>query len=314
MDSAEEIRHLARPASSPILGVSIVNYLSHASVELLLESLSDFACDATVQVVIVDNSQDLERREYQRLNEITSRFANNRLQIEVLAAERNLGYGAGNNLAVARLIETGSTFLWVLNPDTTVSGSAKSLIAEATKSPQALWSTVTQENGVTSHGLGLLSTLTGQAVASSRREVEVNRYSLHYPGGHSIIFSLDAWQQLNGFDEDYFLFMEEADLTLRSWQIGIAIGTLKSVTVHHDQGLTTGSSTEIGSKSLLAFTEATKSRMVFFRKRYPLRLPVIVLIRSAYIARVLIKGNTAGAKAIAKGILLGLSKKLKSGV
>jgi N-acetylglucosaminyl-diphospho-decaprenol L-rhamnosyltransferase len=314
MDSAEEIRQLPLPISSPVLGVSIVNYFSHASVELLLESLSDFARDATVQVVIVDNSQDLERRECQRLNDIASRFANSRLRIEVLAAKSNLGYGAGNNLGVARLIETGSTFLWVLNPDTTVSGSAKALIAEASKSPQALWSTVTQENGVTSNGLGLLSTLTGQATASSRREVEVSRYSLHYPGGHSIIFSLDAWRQLNGFDEDYFLFMEEADLTLRSWQIGIAIGTVKSVTVHHDQGLTTGSSTDVRSKSLLAFTEATKSRMVFFRKRYPFRVPVIVLIRSCYIARVLTKGNTAGAKAIAKGIFIGLSKKLTSGV
>lgn len=314
MDSADETRHLPQAVSSSILGVSIVNYLSHASVELLLESLSDFAHDETVQVVVVDNSQDLERREYQRLNEIASRLASSRLRIEVLSAERNLGYGAGNNLGVARLIEMGAVFLWVLNPDTTVSGSAKALIAEATRSPKALWSTITKENGITSNGLGLLNTLTGQATASSREEAEVNRYSLHYPGGHSIIFSLDAWRQLNGFDEDYFLFMEEADLTLRSWHIGTAIGTLKSVTVHHDQGLTTGSTRDVGSKSLLAFTEATKSRMVFFRKRYPFRVPVIVLIRSAYFARVLIKGNAPGARAIAKGILLGLSKKLTSGV
>lgn len=300
--------------SSSVLGISIVNYFSHESVSFLLNSLADFAQGTRVLVTVVDNSQDPHRQEYKRLQERVARFSNSSMEIEVIAADRNLGYGAGNNVAIAHLINKGSTLLWVLNPDTLVRGSALELLEEAARSTATLWSTLTEENSVTSMGLGQLNTLTGQARSSSSEAVSIGRFTLRYPGGHSILLKAETWHRLRGFDEDYFLFMEEADLAVRSSRLRLPIGTLSSISVQHNQGLTTGSSSDISLKSLVAFTEATKSRIVFFRKFYPLRLPVLVLMRLAYMARVLLRGNAAGAKAIARGIFLGLAKKLTTGV
>lgn len=292
-----------------IIGISIVNYFSHSSVKLLLESLQVFATGSTVYVSIVDNSQDQEREELENLRRTASLFANSGLVIEVIAAEANLGYGAGNNVGINHLIQAGATLLWVLNPDTVVRGSASGLASEVAKSRAALWSTVTREHGVTSNGLGELSTLTGKASASLCLKISVERFKMQYPGGHSMLFTVDAWQALKGFDEDYFLFMEEADLTLRSQRLSIETGTLASVTVHHDQGLTTGSTEDVRLKSLVAFSEATRSRIIFFRKFYPRRLPLMLVIRVAYMASVAIRGNLAGAKAIYEGVYNGLAIK-----
>ncbi|WP_156507385.1 hypothetical protein [Arthrobacter sp. OY3WO11] len=289
------------------IGVSVVNYFSSTSVKLLLDSLAEFADGCQILVTIVDNSQDSGRREAELLRDIASIASGSYLQVEVIEAEQNLGYGAGNNLGVRRLIERGATLLWVLNPDTVVHGSATSLANEADSRPAHIWSTVTKENGVISNGLGMLNTLTGRARASSSSTVGLQRFGMRYPGGHSIVFSVEAWQQLNGFDEDYFLFMEEADVTVRSQALGMTVATLGSVIVHHDQGLTTGSTRNIRLKSSVAFTAATTSRIVFFSKFYPRRLPFVLMCRLAYLITILLRGNLGGAKAVAKGIHQGLS-------
>ncbi|WP_190987536.1 glycosyltransferase family 2 protein [Pseudarthrobacter sulfonivorans] len=275
----------------------------------LLESLQPFAQGCQVYVAIVDNSQDPQGKETEALRKAASLASSSSLTVEVITAERNLGYAAGNNVGINRLIEMGATLLWVLNPDTVIRGSASRLVAEAACSAGTLWSTKTVENGITSHGLGRLNTLTGQAGSSPSLTVGVERFSIRYPGGHSLVFTVETWRTLMGFDEDYFLFMEEADLTLRSQHLGVVVRTLLSVTVHHDQGLTTGATKDVLSKSLVAFSEATRSRMIFFRKFYPWRLPILVVSRTAYMISVLVRGNLSGARAINQGIKSGLSMK-----
>ncbi|MDQ0731130.1 glycosyltransferase family 2 protein [Arthrobacter sp. B1I2] len=291
-----------------VLGISIVNYFCHISVASLLKSLQVFAGDIRIFITIVDNSQDDSDSEFERLVLLANEASTGTLDVEVLAAESNLGYAAGNNLAMNRLFERGANLLWVLNPDITVNGTALELIQEVARSKSSLWSTVTVEDTRESHGLGKLNTLTGRAKRSFNRTTFVNNFSLCYPGGHSILSLAGTWSLLKGFDEDYFLFMEEADLTMRSITLGIDVGTLKSVTVHHDQGLTTGSTNNMRTKSTTAFLESTKSRIVFFRKFYPARVPLLMASRIAYMSMVLARGNLRGAKAVWIGILHGLSK------
>lgn len=295
-------------ANTEILGIAVVNYFSHDSIAILLKSLRTFALNVTTIVSIVDNSQDEGRQEYEQLISLSLHMTTDNFKIIVTPAPTNLGYGAGNNLAVTRLIDLNVSLLWILNPDTRVVGSAKQLLREAFTSEFSVWSTTTIEHGIRASGLGKINTLTGQAGPTTRSDIGMRRLSFEYPGGHSILFSTDSWHRVQGFDEDYFLFMEEADLAMRCRSLGIRIGTLRGVSVHHDQGLTTGSSSDIASKSIVAFREATKSRVIFFRKHYPMRLPLLICSRLAYMTVAGSKGNSSGAKAIFGGIVSGLRK------
>ncbi|WP_285247162.1 glycosyltransferase family 2 protein [Pseudarthrobacter sp. efr-133-R2A-89] len=294
-----------------LLGISVVNYFSCASVAHLLRSLQDFAGTTKVLVTIVDNSQDEAQLEHKQLVLLAKNSSVNGLCVEVLDAGSNLGYGAGNNLGVNRLLERGASVVWVLNPDITVNGTAPELLQEVAKSQSSLWSTLTVEAGQPSYGLGEISTLTGRAKRSFNQEPSIKKFSVCYPGGHSILSRADTWKMAGGFDDNYFLFMEEADLTLRSIELGIHLGTLKSVSVEHDQGLTTGSTNNIRTKSRVAFLESTKSRVIFFRKFYPKRLPILVISRIVYMLVALAKGNLDGAKAVGAGLLRGVSMPIK---
>lgn len=290
------------------LGVSVVNYFSHASIAELLRSLQVFAGSNQILVTIVDNSQDASKHELEQLGLLATSASIGSLDVEVLAADRNLGYGAGNNLGVKRLLERGANVLWVLNPDIKVNGTASGMLQEVARSKASLWSTTTVEDARHSCGLGVLNTLTGGAKRSFKQTTYVSKFAVCYPGGHSIVLLAETWNLLNGFDEDYFLFMEEADLTMRSEALGIVQGTLSSVVVYHDQGLTTGTTNVVARKSETAFLESTKSRIIFFRKFYPFRLVILVISRIGYMFLVLGKGNANGAVAVCHGILRGLSK------
>jgi len=298
-------------AEAPLLGISIVNYFSSESVSRLLDSLRLFAGANKVRVVVVDNSNDYNKREPELLKKSAKAATTATFQVEVLPAASNLGYGAGNNMGMRCLIDRGVKLLWVLNPDTVVSGSASLFLEEIASSTASLWSTCTVEDGKTSHGFGFINTLTGKSTKRDCEVAAVGKFNMSYPSGHSIVFTREAWESLGGFDEDYFLFMEEADLTLRSLHQGLKIGSLQCVSVHHNQGLTTGSTTNLETKSLIAFTEATKSRVIFFRKFFPLRIPLLLLSRYVYALKVYCKGNPAGAKGIVSGITSGLFRQLK---
>lgn len=289
-----------------VLGISIVNYYSHDSVESLIASLVGFTEGVTTRVSIVDNSLDADNRESDELRRLAQAYSSELFTIDVTRSPANLGYGAGNNLAVSVLLERAATLIWILNPDTRVRGRATDLVDDVAKSPSSIWATSTIENDIRGHGLGTLNTLTGRGSTSSQSAFGRRTFSFEYPAGHSILFRRAAWLELGGFDDRYFLFMEEADLALRAHKLGLAMDTLSSVTVEHDQGLTTGSTSDLAAKSVTAFREATKSRVIFFRRFYPVRLPIFLLSRIVYATLVRAKGNVAGSRAVLDGLLSGI--------
>jgi GT2 family glycosyltransferase len=289
-----------------VLGISIVNYYSLSSVEILIQSLVDFTEGITTRVSIVDNSVDFENQESEGLRRLAESCSSELFAIHITRSPTNLGYGAGNNLAVTVLLERGATVVWILNPDTRVGGRAIDLVRDLTMSPSSIWATSTIENGTKGHGLGTLNTLTGRGSTSRQSAFGRRVFSFEYPAGHSILFRREAWLKLGGFDDRYFLFMEEADLALRAHQLGIGMDTLSSATVEHDQGLTTGSTPDLAAKSVTAFREATKSRVIFFRRFYPLRLPVLLVSRISYAMWVRVKGNAAGSRAVLDGLVSGI--------
>jgi GT2 family glycosyltransferase len=206
------------------------------------------------------------------------------------------------------LLKVGAQTVWILNPDVTLLEWDHGLVQEQlTGNDEKIWATPTQENGQTTPGLRSLNTWTGRSHRLSHATAGARGRGVVYPSGHSIIMSARAWNRLGGFDDAYFLFFEESDLAIRAAEHRVAIGTLRGVKVHHDQGLSTGASPVARRKSQLAFEFATASGAIFFRKHFPRRLAAFVIVRVIFALYVGLRVNRGAMTAVLIGLRRGLA-------
>jgi N-acetylglucosaminyl-diphospho-decaprenol L-rhamnosyltransferase len=283
-----------------ILGVAIVNYHSSADVHELIGTLAGCAVDdaLTVLVAVVDNSEQPDD-----LAPALDRAAAAGFPTTLISGKGNVGYAAGNNLAASWLLAEGADVIWVLNPDTRVEPCDLRRVVALAGSGRAVAATMRPGAGLAD--TGSLDLWTGRSAAVPGATADRRRVA--YAAGHSLVVTGAAWRELDGLNERYFLFYEEADLALRCRRRGIPITHLPGVSVVHGRGASTGASDDLRRKSTVTYYHASRSCMIFFRAHRPWRLPVALAARTAYAARVLVAAGPRPAAAVLRGALSGLS-------
>ncbi len=214
--------------------------------DLVLECIASLRADGVDQVVVVDNASADGSAEAVRRAEPG---------VEVLALPRNLGYGSAANRGVAH---TSSPYVVVMNPDVVVApGATKSLVGALEADP----------------GLALVGprveTPAGQLYPSARTFPALvdaaghaffhfvwpdNPFSRRYRmldwdhagpadvdwvAGNHILVRRRAWDEVDGFDEGYFMYMEDVDLCWRLRRAGWRIGYEPAARVVHAIGRST---------------------------------------------------------------------------
>ncbi len=117
----------------------------------------------------------------------------------------------------------------------------------------------------------------------------------------------DVFDKINGFDEDYFIFVEETDLGWRSWLAGYsAIFAYDSVIFHHFSSIKKIASPSFNN--LLVRFHGTKNYILTLYKNLSLGylliiLPKHVLLWFGLATYLLLRGNFSSSKNIYKGIL-----------
>lgn len=287
---------------SKLLGISIVSYFSAKSVDSLLTSLQDICEDKRVSVIIKDNSGASDSIEEQALKKLVYKFSSPSFKVTIHHDRANVGYAKGNNLAVALLLQDEPSLIWVLNPDCSVSGSTKELDS-LSNSRLTIFGTPTLQAGVVSDGFSRMNTFTGRSYRSNSKRCGVDFFGVTYPGGHSMLFSPDAWNALDGFSEEYFLYMEEADLVTRASHHGIRFGVAVSLLINHEGGGTTSiRSGQSLTKSTRTYEEATRSRVTYIRRYRHRRLIVFLSARVLYAVYLCGTGQIERSKAVFRGL------------
>lgn len=151
---------------------------------------------------------------------------------------RNSGFAAGCNAGAA----AGSApLLLFLNPDARlVPGSLEALrnVAGERRDWGAWQALVTMAGGDTintsgnvTHFLGMgWSGRCGEPVAAAPAEpAEVS-----FASGAALMVRREAWEEVDGFDERYFMYGEDLDLGLRLWLSGWAVGIAPDARVEHE--------------------------------------------------------------------------------
>lgn len=238
------------------LSVLIVNYNSGVYAVDCIRSLLQQQSLA-LEVIVVDNaSQD---NSIALLNEAFGK------KITLIKSKENLGFGRANNLAASKA--TGE-YLLLLNPDTIISGphDLSELIQFLEVHPEA---------GMV--GPAIEEPRKGKDVLpryrypASRKLKYTNTFK-NLPGeiawilGACMLIKRGFYEEIAGFDPDYFLYGEDADICLRIRQHGYQIGYCDSVKIMHVSG-----ASEIGADSLDKWLRKKRGIFLFWKKHFDSR-------------------------------------------
>jgi N-acetylglucosaminyl-diphospho-decaprenol L-rhamnosyltransferase len=172
---------------------------------------------------------------------------------EVLATGQNLGFGAGVNRGVARLVDEPELLI-VANPDVEVHRGAISELAAALDEHPG-WGivgpTILTEDGsvypsvrrfpnpVDAAGHALLGLISEDNPFTRRYRSAASRPDggVDWVSGSFFVVRRSAFERLGGFDESYFMFAEDMDLCFRAHELGIGVGVAPTAVVTHVEGV-----------------------------------------------------------------------------
>ena len=212
--------------SGGVLGIVVVNYGSSDLLERNLAPLTAALPDAVT--VVVDNRTDDEERD--RVAVLAGRHG--------WAAEHpssNLGFGTGVNLGARTAFELGATHLLILNPDAVIDpAAAMTLLARSLEAPDGLLCPrILRPDGSFWFDGSDLHLADGRLRNPARRgTAEVEPWLT----GACLLVDRALWERVGGFDDDYFLYWEDVDLSHRVLAAGGRLELCRDVTAIHDEG------------------------------------------------------------------------------
>jgi len=314
--SAEHHPSSAHEAAADVrVGVCIVNYFSADMVERLVGSLRRGAGRASIVVSCVDNSQSDD--EFAALCQVKLRVQDDRVTFLLWRSPVNSGYAGGNNAAAAALVGHHVRTLVIANPDVTMlRGTLEDLDRFVSGHPGVICTATTWCGRVTYSGMSILNrwTSVSRPAPKGHRVGALRRGEVSYPGGHFLATSTVTWLRLGGLSEDFFLYAEEADLSVRALRQNLPVVATDAVEVIHEMGGTTGATVEVSQKSSVVLREAARSAVVFSRKHNLYRTPVVVAFRLGLALLVLRRQGPAASREVLRGIIRGLRASVAAGI
>jgi len=249
------------------LSVAIVNWNTKDDLRACLRSVQAALAAVPAQVIVVDNASSDGSAECVR-----TEFP----WVELVENRRNAGFARANNQAFERA--AGRSIL-LLNPDTAVNAEAiHGLMGFLEKTPSAGAAGLqlrfpdgqlqNSYDSFPTFGSELLSKhlmrLLFPARYPSKRVIPTEPLRVDIVIGACLILRREVVDTLGGFDEGYFLFVEEADLCWRIWRAGWEIYHLPHLSIVHDAKKSKAQATAHAS------IEYARSSYRFYRKSMPL--------------------------------------------
>lgn len=241
------------------VSVVIVNYNSPEYTKKCLKSLSESQkVDFSYSVVVVDNGS----KDPFQIPKAYIEFA------QVLRSESNLGFTGGNNIGIQYAIESfDSEFVFLLNNDTEIDPKCLRLLVKKMLSNNKIGAVCPKiyfgageefhRQDYNKSDLGNVIWYAGGSIdwkhlAAFHRGVdEIDRsqfdkqLSSDFATGCAVLITREVLEKIGGFDERYFLYFEDVDLSLKISTAGYQIAFEPKAKLWH---LNAGSSGGSGSQ------------------------------------------------------------------
>ncbi|HEX2435129.1 MAG TPA: glycosyltransferase family 2 protein [Solirubrobacterales bacterium] len=265
------------PRRGLALDVVVVSYRCEGMLRECLRSLRAHPPDRVpMDVYVVDNASNDGTAEM-----VEREFGEVKLRVN----DRNLGFGAANNLV---LRDTRSPYVLVLNPDTRLTDGALNRLLELMQARPEVGMCgprLELEDGTLDHAskrsfptpLSALGHLTGvgrrrrSGVLAAYRAPEVDSGPVDAVNGAFMLIRRAALDQVGLFDEGFWMYMEDLDLSYRFARAGWTSWYEPAATVIHVKAGTTGAERTLRLQAAFHY-----GMYRFYRKHYaPHRSPVV---------------------------------------
>jgi GT2 family glycosyltransferase len=212
----------------PKVFIVILNYNGKEVIKKCLASV--FKIDyPNFEVVIIDNNSVDGSFEIARSTFSKASFIKN---------EENLGFSAGNNVGIRFAIERMAQYILILNNDTEVEKDfLKKLVEEGEKNkPSGILSPVifngdTKEVWFSGGKINWLQ-------MKSRHETDIKKeenYETEYITGCAMLIKAEVFKKNGLFDENFFLYWEDADFSVRANRSGFKNIVVSSSWIYHTE-------------------------------------------------------------------------------
>jgi N-acetylglucosaminyl-diphospho-decaprenol L-rhamnosyltransferase len=253
------------------LDVVIVAYHSRELLRECLDALRAHPPSCPMTVVVVDNASGDGTAEL-----VAEEFP----EVDLVASRKNLGFAAATNLGARR---ARSPYLLALNPDTAVTEGALDAaisVLESRSDVAVVGPRLVRPDGSFDHAarrsfptpLSALGHFTGvgrRAGAPGRlaayRAPEVESGPIDAVNGAFMLMRRSAFDGAGGFDEGYWMYMEDLDLSYRLAQEGWLTWYEPAATVFHVKGGTVG-----GPRTTRLNWHFHRGMYRFYRRHYAL--------------------------------------------
>lgn len=159
------------------------------------------------------------------------------LTIHLYPLEQNIGFAAGNNFAAIR---ARGKYLVLLNADAfPAPGWLENILAGVKKYPHSFYASqlLIADQPERLDGVGDVYHVSGLAWRNAYNTLVSNQDNhekeVFSACGAAAIYPIEAYRQADGFDEDYFSYIEDVDLGFRLRLMGYKCMYLPDAVVHH---------------------------------------------------------------------------------
>ncbi len=183
----------------------IVSFRSSHIIEKCIKSINP-----KIKIIIVENSNNIQVKDY---------LENKFLNVQVIIAKKNLGYGTGNNLGISKV---DTQYAFILNPDAILEENSLEKFYKAQIFLKDNF-TILAPNLFNNYGYFL----------NSNKNINKEILEVDYVKGFAMLINLKKIHPKDLFDENFFLFLEEIDLCKRIKQSGGKIFVIQNSKIHH---------------------------------------------------------------------------------
>ncbi|MEM8826920.1 MAG: glycosyltransferase, partial [Pseudomonadota bacterium] len=210
------------PVDAGALGVALVTHRSAEDAGEAAAAWPKTIGGRPLAVFALDNSED--PRELAKLRRLLP-------EAELLTADDNLGYAAGNNILLQRMRDVGCEYGLIVNPDIRIDAEAlEVLLAEAEKG-RIVSPLILNEAGAPSFTGGAATI--GDRVSIDQIEPKgAAPYQVELLQGSAVMAPLALLDVVGFMDESYFLYFEETDWFL-SMKDKAALYVAPDAVAHH---------------------------------------------------------------------------------
>jgi len=290
----------------------ILNYNGWQMTLDCLNSLGKVVCDdLEVEIVVVDNGSADDSVLKIKNSDIKNCLKIKNLKLKIIENLINLGFAEGNNVGIRYALKNGADYVCLLNNDTRVDSDFLTELVKAAQSDEKIGlvgGKIYFEKGYEFHKERYKDNEKGKIIWYAGGLIDWNNvYTTHrgvdemdfgqydqsgetdFVNGCLMFAKREVFEKIGLFNKKYFLYFEDADLSVRAKKAGFKLFYCPKTKIWH---LNSGSS---GSGSGLHDYFTTRNRMLFGMKYAPIRAK-IALVKESF--KLLVKGRSWQKKGI----------------